>query len=86
MVRSIEDCKSGIDALKQEYKHLTSTNDPESVLDEWYTELFLENDFFAYVPDKDLQLWIKTYKKTALTSIKEALVEGIDIRHCTLKS
>ena len=77
MVRSIEDCKSGVDALKEEYTKLTKTNKSESVLDEWYTESFQDNDFLDYVPGKDLQLWIKKHKKTVMSSIKEALVEGL---------
>ena len=76
MVRTIEDCKSGVDALKEEYTRLTTTNKSESVLDEWYTESFQDDNFLDYVPAKDLQLWIKKHKKTALSSVKEALVEG----------
>ena len=77
MVRSIEDCRSGVDALKEEFKQLTKTNESESVLDEWYTEPFLDEEFLHYVPQKDLKLWIKKHNKTILSSIKEALVEGM---------
>jgi hypothetical protein len=79
MVRSIEDCKSGVDALKEVSTTLTKTNQSENVLDEWYTEAFQQEEFFDYVPEKDLQLWIRNHKKTASTSINEALVEGMDI-------
>ena len=77
MVRSIEDCRSGVDALKEQLKHLTQANDSESVLDEWYTEPFLDEEFLHYVPQKDLQLWVRNHKKTISISIEEALVEGI---------
>ena len=78
MVRSIEDCISGVDALKEKSTYLTKTNRSESVLDEYYTEPFQDKQFFDYVPESDLQLWIKNNKKTALSSIKEALIEGKD--------
>lgn len=77
MVRSIEDCRSGVDALKEQFKHLTKVNESESVLAEWYTEPFLSEEFIHYVPEKDLQLWIRNHKKIISTSIKEALVEGM---------
>ena len=77
MVRSIEDCRSGVDALKEQFKHLTKANESESVLDEWYTEPFLDEEFLHYVPEKDLQLWVRNHKKTISISIEEALVEGI---------
>ena len=77
MVRSIEDCKSGVDALKEESTELAKTNKSESILDEWYTSSFLDGEFLDYVPEKDLQLWIKNNGKTALSSIKEALIEGM---------
>ncbi|XP_028399408.1 uncharacterized protein LOC114522845 [Dendronephthya gigantea] len=76
MVRSVEDCISGVDALKEKSKYLTKTNRSESVLDEEYTAPFQAKDFLDYVPESDLQLWIKNNKKTASSSIKEALTEG----------
>ncbi len=77
MVRSVEDCKSGVDALKEVFTELTKTNQSKSVLDEWYTEPFQDEEFLDYVPDKDLLLWIKNHKKTVSNSLKEALVEGM---------
>ena len=77
MVRSVEDCKSGGDALKEVFTELTKTNQSKSVLDEWYTEPFQDEEFLDYVPDKDLLLWIKNHKKTVSNSLKEALVEGM---------
>ena len=84
MVRSIEDCKAGVDALKEEFIELAKTNKPEKCLDEWYTEPFQKSEFLDYVPASDLQLWIKNHKKTALTSIKEALVEGMFKARCLI--
>ena len=72
----MEDCRSGVDAIKEISKHISHTNKSESVLNEWYTSLFLDKEFFEKLSSSDLEQWIVKKNKTVQQSIKEALIKG----------
>ena len=76
MVRSIEDCRSGTDAIKELFKRISQTNTAESILDEEFTSFFQTEEFFESISSEDEKLWITEKHITVLESVQEALVKG----------
>ena len=77
MVRSIEDCRAGVDAIKSEVsKKMSQTNKSESVLEEWYMLKFQTPAFYDHLSKEDHELWVENKGKNPLESVQEALIKG----------
>ena len=76
MVRSTEDCRSGVDAIKDRFKKLSQANRPEAILKEWYTIMFQTQEYYNNIAVNESELWKKKKTKTPLESVQEALIAG----------
>ncbi len=76
MVRSIYNCKSGLDAFKVPFKKTTKDNNPKDILKERFVLHFREESYTKALSDEDRIEWLKMKGKNVFTSIDEALVEG----------
>lgn len=78
MVRSSVDCKAGLDAFKERYPKVAQGNTPESVLEEWYTKLYLKPQYLARLERGVNKRWQKEHGGQNVTkAIKQALVKGL---------
>ena len=76
MVRSVHNCKSGIDAFKEDFSKIARDNDPNDVLSEWFVKLYLRADFSKSLSKGDRDEWMDKYKKSFEQSVNDSLVEG----------
>ena len=76
MVRSIYNCKSGLEAFKQKFRRTTKNNNPTAILEEPYLEAFLDESYIDHLSEKDKMDWWQRKGKHVSVSIEEALVEG----------
>ncbi|KAK3744963.1 hypothetical protein QZH41_008490, partial [Actinostola sp. cb2023] len=78
MVRTQIDCRSGVDAMKQIFKRISTTNDSREILKDWFTTQFQKASFLAGLEDGvDKQWQSKHAGKGISASIKDALVQGL---------
>lgn len=78
MVRSSIECKAGLDAFKEKYPKVAHGDTPESVLEEWYTKLYLKPQYLARLERGVNKRWQKEHGGQNVTkSIKQALVNGL---------
>ena len=77
MVRSKFNCIAGINAFKQYYKKISSDNNPNEVLSEWFVEHYITAEFSKDLSAEDRRKWIKKYRKTFMQSVNDSLIEGI---------
>ena len=77
MVRSRFNCISGIDAFKQEFKKISSENDPNDVLNEWFVQHYLKAEFSKNLSSEDRGAWMKKYGKSFKQSVNDTLIEGM---------
>ncbi|KAK3734010.1 hypothetical protein QZH41_009863, partial [Actinostola sp. cb2023] len=74
MVRNIESCKAGIDALKFEHQQISLYN-ATGVLKEWYAAKLLSPMFYIKITKQMDKEWTKTHKMNVSESVKQYLVE-----------
>ena len=77
MVRSRYNCKSGIDAFKQEFKKISSKNDSKEVLNEWFVRHYIKAEFSKNLSTEDSDRWFTKYNKTFMQSVNDSLIEAI---------
>lgn len=77
MVRSVYNCKSGLNAFKQHFKKTTKDNNPNDILEEPHVKRYREELYIEALSDDDTREWLRMKGKTVSASIDEALVEGI---------
>jgi hypothetical protein len=76
MVRSVYNCKSGLDAFKEMYEKIAKENKPEDILKEGFLAHFSKDLFTRSLSNEDRLQWMKMKGKEVSASIDEALVEG----------
>jgi succinyl-CoA synthetase beta subunit len=76
MVRSVYNCKSGLNAFKQHFKKTTKDNNPNDILEEPHVKRYREELYIEALSDDDTREWLRMKGKTVSASIDEALVEG----------
>lgn len=77
MVRTKIDCRAGVDALKQNYKKMSTANDAREILKEWFTANFQKEFYLSKLEDGVDELWKSKHAgKNVAESIKDALVKG----------
>ena len=72
MVRSIDECKDGIECMKQKYFSIFTTRTPDEVLF-WPGVRYRVSKFVSSVPIQDLSQWITKYGN----NMSESLFEGV---------
>ncbi|KAK3726833.1 hypothetical protein QZH41_005371, partial [Actinostola sp. cb2023] len=70
MVRNIESCKAGIDALKFEHQQISLYN-ATGVLKEWYAAKVLSPIFYIKITKQMDKEWTKTHKMNAVQVARE---------------
>ena len=76
MVRSRFNCISGIDAFKQEFKKISSDNDPSEVLREWFVQRYIKAEFSNSLSKEDKDKWENKYNESFMQSVNDSLIEG----------
>ncbi|XP_068693503.1 uncharacterized protein [Montipora foliosa] len=75
MVRSVEECKAGLDSIKRRYLNVSLFNET-GVLQEWYVEPLLEKDFYSNITVEVDNQWKSSHEgKNVRETIKEWLVK-----------
>ena len=72
MVRSLDECRDGIECMKRKYLSLFTTRRPDSVLS-WVGVRYRITNFVSGVPVRDLSQWIAKYG----INMSESLFEGV---------
>jgi len=74
MIRSVEECEAGINAIKEKYLNVSLHNET-GVLSEWYVQPFLDPDYYTGITKETDDEWKKTHDgKNVSETIKEYLV------------
>ena len=81
MVRAKLNCLAGNDAFTQNFKKISSENDPNDVLKEWFVKHYLSKKFTKSLSQEDQNRWIAKYKKFFNESVNESLIEGMGRLH-----
>ena len=78
MIRTKIDCRSGVDAMKQKYIKMTSSNDTRQILNEWFTGTFQKPSYLARLETGVEKQWQSKHNGQNISqSIKDALVKGL---------
>lgn len=78
MVQSSDECKDGIECIKQSYLSLYATRSPDSVLS-WAGIQYHINKFVSGVNIRDLLKWIDKYGKNMSESLSEGVIKFVGI-------
>lgn len=77
MVRSVEECKAGLNAISRRYLNVSLHNET-GVLKEWYVAPLLDADFYANITDDMDNQWKTTHSgKNVSETIKDWLVKYV---------
>ncbi|XP_028411286.1 uncharacterized protein LOC114533865 [Dendronephthya gigantea] len=76
MVRSVEACLAGLDAIKERFINIAHRN-ATGILQEWFVHLMLIPAYYEDLHEETKEKWFKTYGKNVNESIKDFLVELI---------
>ena len=78
MVRSVDECKDGIECIKRSYLSLYTTRNPDSVLS-WAGVSYRITKFVSGVEIPVLSQWIAKYGKNMTESLSEAVVKFVGL-------
>ena len=78
MVRSLDECKDGMDCIKRSYLSLYTTRNPDSVLS-WAGVGYRITKFISSVEIPLLSQWIAKYGETMSESLSEAVVKFVGL-------
>ena len=77
-VRAKIDCRSGLDAFKNNHKLIASKRSVSEVLNEWYSKNYLRADMVHSLLNKTVQdAWFAEKGKAINDSLMDALVTGV---------
>lgn len=76
MVRTIEECKAGLDGLKDKYREV-AVNGPTGIYEASFIKPFLAKDFISNMNDDQLSKWQGKYGKSASESLREFALEYV---------
>ena len=76
MVRSVFVCRSGLNALKEEFKKIAKRNDPKDVVRESFVEKLRNETFLKEISKSEQLTWLAKKRKNMSQSLDEALIEG----------
>ncbi|KXJ22621.1 uncharacterized protein LOC110251997 [Exaiptasia diaphana] len=76
MVRSVEECKAGYDAISRSYYNV-SLHGETGVLKEWYARMAVSPEYYKHLTAKVKEEWKSVHKKNINESVTEYLIEYI---------
>ena len=76
MIRSVDDCKAGIDAVKHTYLKISLYGE-KAVLNSWFMKFVVDDEFLSDIKDEEKQKWLKEKGENVSDTVEKAFIELI---------